>query len=236
MVVYGFTLALHTGPRSILQEKRIMRITNLSKANKTELLEEGLLQIMEFAKVNSLPAPTVNMVDEEVADDISFRCGCYIVSSNQILICIKRCANIGTGTGFSQSSPASKIDRTPFGVLAHEMGHHVHSLFLTSKYFKDKHLMASSLKHTFMNTKKEKISGYEPNYRESFAESMRLFISNPDLLKRACPIRYGFIYDQLQLKPLYNELWENMLVKRGTSLKIRRKVTNWVNRNIERKK
>lgn len=58
--------------------------------------------------------------------------------------------------------------------------------------------------------KDERVSNYEPNACERFAESMKLFLSNPDLLKKSCPKRYEFLIKTIGLIPVVKDSWEQV--------------------------
>jgi len=55
------------------------------------------------------------------------------------------------------------------------------------------------------------VSGYEPTYGEAFAEAMRVFISNPDLLRAARPQRYYLIRHELGLHHGVEGSWQDVL-------------------------
>lgn len=109
------------------------------------------------------------------------------------------------------SWPGWKTDRTAIGVVAHETGHYVErelqrKFLLTPK--KDgvgfREILAKS---------KRTVSGYEPVPSEAWAETMRLFILNPDLLRLAIPERYDFVLG-CDLKPVQRLLrkgWRKVL-------------------------
>lgn len=96
------------------------------------------------------------------------------------------------------SWPGWKTDRTAIGVIAHEVGHHV--MEEVSKGRSQAFLEARRA-DWLRCIKGKKVSGYEPVPAEAGAESLRLFILNPDLLRKAIPARYNFICS-LGLKPL----------------------------------
>lgn len=83
------------------------------------------------------------------------------------------------GTGYSW--PGHISDRTVLGVYAHELGHHAH---FTRPDFEQ-------IRADF--PRKHSITGYEPNVDESFAETFRLFVLNPDLLKNGRSTRYEYM-------------------------------------------
>src|SRR5215469_16105673 len=99
--------------------------------------------------------------------------------------------------GRAWSFPGNKTDRTASGILFHEFGHHV-----------------SACKH--MNTqewrdicKREHVTGYEPVPEEALAETLRVFSSNPDLLRLACPKRYAYVTKFVQ--PWHSATWRQVL-------------------------
>jgi hypothetical protein len=96
------------------------------------------------------------------------------------------------------SWPGWKIDRTAVGVVAHEVGHHVGELLADKLTTLE---LCKSRTEWLQCIKGKKVSGYEPVPEEAAAESMRLFILNPDLLRKAIPRRYYFLCE-LGLKPL----------------------------------
>ena len=92
------------------------------------------------------------------------------------------------------SWPAYKTDRTPMGVVCHEVGHHFQ--------FRLMKLRRWTRNWTLIAVNTPKITSYEPVPSEAFAETMRLFILNPVLLWKYSPKRYEFIVDVLGLEPI----------------------------------
>jgi hypothetical protein len=105
----------------------------------------------------------------------------------------------------SWSWPGWKTDRTAIGVCAHETGHFlVHGLSLDIRSW------AAELKCQ----PKKPVSGYAPTAEEQFAETARLFILNPDLLRKAVPWRYEWLTDVAGLVPvpkLLRKGWRKVL-------------------------
>jgi hypothetical protein len=46
---------------------------------------------------------------------------------------------------------------------------------------------------------------------ERFAETMKVFLTNPDLLKHYNPERYNYLTVKLKLKPVYTSDWKTQL-------------------------
>lgn len=160
------------------------------------LVETGLAVISDFAKVNGIKMPKINIIDKPKRANY---CGVYHGNKKSIDVLVKRCANLAKVPGFSWSHPGYFVDRTPFGVICHEFGHHVDNMLNRMK--------------GMPKYKGEKVSGYEPNACERFAESMKLFLSNPDLLKKTCPKRYEFLTKKLGLVPCIEGTWKEVFEK-----------------------
>lgn len=100
------------------------------------------------------------------------------------------------------SWPGYKVDRTAAGVVAHECGHHVWARLYTSLKQIKFGVVINQWVQLIQHSGKKKVSGYEPTPPEAFAETMRLFILNPDLLHRAIPARYYWLIEELNLAPV----------------------------------
>jgi hypothetical protein len=116
------------------------------------------------------------------------------------------------------SFPGYKIDREPCGVVAHETGHHVDHVLgegqnpkLTPGMNPDANTIrlyntlfrgspSSHPEWAKVVRLSKPITSYEPNLHESFAETGRLFILNPDLLEQGSPERFKF-FTKVGLKP-----------------------------------
>lgn len=116
--------------------------------------------------------------------------------------------------GRAWSWPGYKTDRTATGVLAHETGHFIEWLIRTGlKDGRGKPVERDWIQKRFsIAVKQEKpISGYKPHIlEEAFAEAMRLYITNPDLLAAGRPLRYELIRWELGLIPVGGP-WREML-------------------------
>lgn len=171
-------------------------------STRAEMLEAGIDNVESFCGFNGLRTPSVEKV---IASLWRFQSTCAYYRPEQITICPDRCAVIGKA-GRAWSYPGHYTDRTPYGVLAHELGHHVDYIRSTVKgsYFGDfsEKLRAAS--------KEPKLTSYCPNDAEWFAEMMRLFITNSDLLERMRPKTYDLIRDA-GLRPVVTAPWHIVL-------------------------
>ena len=113
--------------------------------------------------------------------------------------------------GRQQSWPGWKTDRTAVGVVTHEVGHYVTDK-LNQRFTSDER---AELRRLWQQAVKGKrVSGYELTLDEAGAETMRLFITNPALLKAALPKRFNFLTVDLSLDPvpaLFRKGWKKTL-------------------------
>lgn len=189
--------------------------------SKLELFERGIILGKKFLKKNNIPCPLF----------LTYEDGCK--ANNRSAEILKRVMGgplIGTATGFyhdghvfvniaktawpvkkpqymSWSYPCWKTDRTAVGVVAHELGHHV-SLYLSQKKLVD--ARHGEVWATLIKENKKRVTSYEPIPEEALAETMRLFILNPVLLKKGIPIRYKFLRS-IGLKPSERRDWKEVL-------------------------
>lgn len=106
--------------------------------------------------------------------------------------------------GFSWTYPGYKADLTAYGIVAHETGH----------YIADYQQMGFSRKMgTCLIGSEPPVSSYAPNEDEDFAEAIKLFITNPDLLQCGRPERYHYLVDALGLVPIVERPWREVLSK-----------------------
>ena len=160
-------------------------MTEKQKSN----LKTAYKLVKDFCKLNGFKMPEI-----KIADSKNPKGSCGIsYGRNKIAGWVKSCANIAENPGFSWSHPHYFVDRTVYGVLLHEVGHYVHNLLGNPKIPGGK-----------------KITSYEPDMYERFAETMKLFLSNPDLLRCYNKPRYNALI-KLGLKPVIKTNWRKTL-------------------------
>jgi hypothetical protein len=106
------------------------------------------------------------------------------------------------------SFPGYKVDRTAVGIVAHEVGHHL------ERYLQNKKVLRQEHREEWFNlihSVKKQVSGYEPVPAEAWAETMRLFILNPDLLKQGIYPRYEFVVRVTNLIPSDRRTYKEVL-------------------------
>lgn len=142
-------------------------------ATKRRLLMEGTALVIAWCRANRVAVPTIVEAREP-----STHGACAFYRNSVITIDVLACAAIGTG-GRSWSYPGYTVDRTPYGVLAHELGHHVDGAHgpAGGTWGADLRRIAAE----------EPLTSYCPNVNEYFAELFRLFVTNPDLLRLIRP-------------------------------------------------
>ena len=157
---------------------------------KGSLLFDGEIRIAAWCRLNSIREPIVDIHENGVCP---FGV-CAYYRNGKIDIWPNMCASPGMA-GRQWSYPGYVVDRTPFGVLAHELGHHVDGQHGPS---------GGTLSHEWRSVDPEPLTGYCPNDNEWFAELFRLFVTNPDLLSRVRPKVFPFFsgrWKSVELRP-----------------------------------
>ncbi len=143
-----------------------------AQIDKENLFAAGLNLIHRWCALQGLETPTV--VRRDGKPDFGV---CAYYRDKQIDIWVPSCAGFGQA-GRQWSWPGYVVDRTPYGVLAHELGHYVDNQHGARGGFRS---------HVWRPLDAKPMTGYCPNDNEWFAELFRLFVTNPDLFKRLRP-------------------------------------------------
>lgn len=169
---------------------------------KQALLSQGMDLIESFCDFNGLRLPPVR---QYTAAEWRFASTCAYYRPETIHIAVQRCAHIGTANR-AWSYPGYVIDRTPYGVVAHELGHHVDHIrsLVKGSYGGDfsERMRAES--------REPKLTNYCPNDWEWFAEMFRLFVTNSDLLRAVRPRTHALLVGA-GLKPVVTKPWREVL-------------------------
>jgi hypothetical protein len=136
------------------------------------LFNTGLRHIELWCALNDITLPAIECCTG--APDFGT---CAYYRSNTIHIWINSCATYGRA-GRQWSWPGYVVDRTPYGVLAHELGHHVDKQYGLRGGFRS---------HVWRALDAKALTGYCPNDNEWFAELFRLFVTDPDLFRNLRP-------------------------------------------------
>lgn len=164
---------------------------------KRRLFEMGLLRMNAWCEANAVIPPQV--VENEQPVDFGT---CAFYRDDVITIHVRSCASIGR-TGMAWSYPGYVVDRTPYGVLAHELGHH-----LDEAHGPRGGIRARTWQQ---ETNEPAITSYAPNVNEWFAEIFRLFVTNPDLLRLIRPRMFVRLNDSF--KSVESRSWDEVLIE-----------------------
>lgn len=165
-----------------------------------KLLTAGVKRTNAWCDKNDIIKPKLQQLPSE-----NWRFGvCAYYRPITTKICLDACASYGYA-GRAWSWPGYVIDRTPYGVVAHELGHHVDWLKSEQKgrYFGD---FSSKMRRA---SGEQKLTGYCPNDAEWFAEMLRLFVTNADLLQKVRPRTYS-LFRESGLEPVSAD-WKHEL-------------------------
>lgn len=158
---------------------------------KDTLADLGIDTCVEFCELNEIPQPTLH-ISRNLADPESRRikmfatCGYY--RNNHIYVSVPLCAHANA----MYSWPAFISDRTPYGVIQHELGHHVDQVKTGYDVYK-RHQAPTYSDKVRAYSQEPAITSYSPNTMEWFAEIFRLFVTNPVLLSMIRPRAYDFL-------------------------------------------
>lgn len=144
------------------------------------LFDRGVIRVIRFCRENHLPIPRIVAIPPD-----QWRVhACAYYRPGEIKICLEDCAQPCTATRTRNWNwPGSTIDREPYGVLCHELGHHAdyHAGRKKGEYYSE------YCEYVQKKSGEPPISGYCPNPAEWFAEMFRLFVTNYALLAQLRP-------------------------------------------------
>jgi len=163
--------------------------------SKTQLMNLAIELNSKFLQLNSMVPPQLKISKSKCKNTF----GLYYFKQKKIEIFVEKCRLATKVPGFSWSYPGYTADLTHIGVLSHEMGHYVDVI------------LKVPVKTKLLIAKNPRITSYEPNSSEAFAETIKLFITNPDLLQKISPKRYSILIDDLKLIPVISDSWDKVL-------------------------
>jgi hypothetical protein len=179
-------------------------IVNPSNYVKEATFARATTYVKEFLALNGMQEPS--SITSEKFPLKSKDYGLYVYGTTAVSVNLQHTRLPVKKPGFAWSYTGFKADLTAPGVLAHEVGHHVHNL-MEMKHGQEKinELLVG------VNERELKVSGYEPNAAETFAEAMRLFIMNPSLLREGRPVRWAMFTEILGIIPPHDAPWQVIL-------------------------
>lgn len=150
--------------------------------DKITLLARGTWLLELWCKLNNVSPPQIVVHEGHCEFAV-----CAYYRDNQINIWPMDCARVSSSFR-SWSYPGYVIDRTPYGVIQHELAHHIDGA---------EGPRGGELSHLWKReTGEDAITGYAPNDNEWFAEIFRVFVTNPDLLRLLRPKMYAKLIEK----------------------------------------
>lgn len=156
---------------------------------KESLCERGIRRMEEFCKLNpKLSIPTVTLQSKE---KWHFAPTCaYYRNTDGIQMCLPLTAHVAKEPIVRNWNwPGNTTDRTPYGVIAHELGHHAD---WSSSIRRGGYTGNFSIEMRLISGEKP-LTSYCDNDGEWFAEMFRLFVTNAALLKALRPKTYDLM-------------------------------------------
>ncbi len=171
--------------------------------DKRKLLDLGVERMKEVCVLNDLKVPSVTVIP---SSEWNYSVCAYYRPHLGIMICLEKCQVPCTNVrGRNWTWPGSVTDREPYGVIAHELGHHMDWTASVRKgpYNGD---YSVGLK---LESAEPAISGYSVGDHEWFAEIARVFVTNPDLLRLLRPKAYSLLTERWKLPEVAK--WKSVL-------------------------
>ncbi len=185
--------------------------TRAGSAEKRGLFFDGEVRIGNWCLLNGVERPGV----VETPDPKRFNT-CAYYRDGVIYIAVDATASIGRA-GRAWSYPGYVVDRTAYGVLAHELAHHVDHAHGAA---------GGVVSHAWRKeTGEQPITTYATNDNEWFAEIFRLFVTNPDLLALLRPRMFARLSERWP-KPSVTASWEQVLADSRRHLNAARNKVN----------
>jgi hypothetical protein len=164
-----------------------LRESSVFSRDRVCLAQQGHSLVTRFCALNGLRCP--NMVVSLQEDWHVGACAYY--RPQTIHICPEECGwPCGAERSRNWSWPGSTVDREPYGVVCHELGHHCdwHRSPKKGSYGGD------YSERVMKECGEPGLTSYaDANPWEWFAEAFRLFVTNPELLKLVRPLTYKLI-------------------------------------------
>lgn len=174
-------------------------------SEKNGMFLDGVSLMESFCALNGIAAPTIERLNPAQRNYHIGTCAYYRPTTIHIMV--EKCAGKGF-SGRAWSWPGYAIDRTPYGVIQHELGHHVDFVRSGTELFS---------KQIWEESREAPLTGYlgtdkmeRTFWMEWFAENFRLFVTNPGLSERLRP-RFHAAIIRAGIKPLGCDDWEYVL-------------------------
>ncbi len=172
-------------------------IYNPDTHTKEKLYKESQMLCREFFIQNNLSIPEI----VEKQNSYKPNSTAYYDKYKQIIhINLNKCKNPEIEFSQNYNFPGWRFDSTPLGVLGKQCGYHLDNIF-----------EESSQKRNWTNIIESSIFKKDDSYLNDFTECVRLLITNPSLLMLGRPQKWTYFTKYLNLKPVFNSNWEEIL-------------------------
>lgn len=155
-----------------------MAVVITNKAQMKEIMkDEAKALVVRFCQLNNIKVPRLSIEKMRNAP------GCYtegIYKHGGDVVTVYPGNTIFDN---ERSARYNLIDDTIYGTILHEVGHYVHEHYINWEV---------------IPMGERAVSNYEPNNREVFAETFRLYLANPHLLALWNPTRYAWMKARFQ--------------------------------------
>lgn len=171
--------------------------------DRTELLALGIARMSAFCLLNDLSVPKVTVIGKA---DWHYGPCAYYRPKTGIFICLEKCqVPCPVAECRNWTWPGSTTDREPYGVVGHELAHHMDWTASERKgtYHGDYSIGVRA------RAGEKPVTSYCDNDAEWFAEIGRIFVTNPALLRAVRPKSYAVICERW--KPLPGDDWMEAL-------------------------
>lgn len=188
--------------------------------DKGRATKQALTQCFAFLERNNIPAPKKLFLEPQ-QQKYPWNGYGWCTRSGRIFVNVKRSLVPVKMPGWQWSFTGSKADLTAPGILAHEIGHWTKWCLEKRSPDVKAYLNASLVAVAQLEPK---VTSYEPNLEEVWAEATRLFILNPDLLFQGRPRRYSLL--RAVLEPVHDLPWRTVL--KNANPKLISSIENWI--------
>lgn len=172
--------------------------------NRFELVTIGEKRMVRFCRANDLPIPKVVL---KAPAQWQFKVCAYYRPKLGINMSVEKCGRLaGEAESRNWTWPGSTTDREPFGVIAHELGHHCdwHRSEKKGSYYGDYSIGLRA------RVGEAPLTSYCDNDAEWFAEMFRLFVTNHALLRLVRPRTHAALIAD-NWKPVSSDDWREEL-------------------------
>ena len=179
----------------------------IEETEKDVLFNLGRIHANKFCVQNKIPIPQIVAVPKS---EWHFGTCAFYRWDRGVKICVEECSWLaGESLSRNWNWPGATTDREPFGVIAHELGHHCDWLTGEKKWE-----YGSEYSEQVMDKSGEApITSYCPNPAEWFAEMFRLFVTNAYLLSKLRPKTFKLLVNDWT--PITKQNWQQQLEEYG---------------------